>query len=97
MQHRRVGGRIAEKIFAKEHGDDIVLYVISSRLFRRQDYDLRFTVAEAMWKLWSVKCLGHNVVVNPKKCHMVLIDKTKKNKIIGGSTVEDGSNIWIKR
>lgn len=95
MQQRRVGGKLGEKIYAKQQGRNVVLYMETSKLFRQQSYDIRFTVAEGMWQIWGFKCLDHGAARGTNQTHIVLLDN--KNKIIGGSTKDDSSNIWVKK
>lgn len=95
VQQRRIGGKIADKIYAKQQGSNVVLYVQTSKLFRQQDYDVRFTVTEGMWQIWGFKCLDYGAARATGQTHVVLLDK--KQKIIGGSTKKDSSNIWVKK
>ena len=95
VQQRRVGGRLGEKIYAKQQGRNVVLYMETSKLFRQQSYDVRFTVAEGMWQIWGFKCIDHGVTRTPNQAHIVLVDK--KGRIIGGSSKDDASNVWVKK
>lgn len=95
VQQRRVGGKMGEKIYAKQQGRNVVLYMETSNLFRKQDYDTRFTCAEGMWQIWGFKCLDYGVARATSQTHIVLLDNN--NKIIGGSTKDDSSNIWVKK
>lgn len=95
VQQRRVGGKLGEKIYAKKQGRNVVLYVQTSKLFQQQDYDVRFTVAEGMWQIWGFKCLDYGAARATSQTHLVLLDH--KNRIIGGSTKDDSSNIWVKK
>lgn len=95
VQQRRIGGKIGEKIYAKKQPPNVVLYVKTSKLFRQQDYDVRFTVAEGMWQIWGFKCLDYGAANATSQTHLVLLDNN--NRIIGGSTKNDASNIWVKK
>jgi hypothetical protein len=95
MQQRKMHGKIANKVYAKQQGDKVVLYLQPSKLFRAQDYDIRYSVTNGMWQIWGFKCIDAGVVYSPEDAHIVLVDE--KNKIIGGSTIKDSSAIWVKR
>ena len=95
VQQRRVGGKLGEKIYAKQQGRNVVLYLETSKLFRKQDYDTRFSVAEGMWQIWGFKCLDYGTARATSHTHLVLLDH--KNRIIGGSSKDDSSNIWVKK
>jgi len=95
VQHRRMGGKIADSIYAKKVGRNTVLYMKTSKLFRKQDYDVRFSVTEGMWQMWGFKCIDYRIISTPNQAHLVLLDG--KNRIIGGSTTNDASNIWVKK
>ena len=95
VQHRRMGGKIADTIYAKKQGRNIVLYMQTSKLYKKQSYDIRFSVTEGMWQIWGFKCIDYGVARTPNQVHLVLLDK--KKRIIGGSTKDDASNIWVKK
>lgn len=95
VQQRRVGGKLGEKVYAKKQGDNVVLYMHTSKLFDAQDYDVRFTVTGAMWQIWGFKCLDYGAARNTSQAHVVLVDR--KNRIVGGSKKDDSSNIWVKK
>ncbi|MEA2013361.1 MAG: hypothetical protein U9O87_09865, partial [Verrucomicrobiota bacterium] len=95
VQQHRTGGKIANKIYAKKQGQNTVLYLVASRLMQAQDYDLRFRVTEGMWKLWSFRALEYRKVSNLQRAHVVILDQN--NKIIGGSTKNNASSIWVKK
>jgi hypothetical protein len=95
MQQRKMHGKIANKVYAKQQGDKVVLYLQPSKLFCAQDYDVRYSVTNGMWQIWGFKCIDAGVVYSPEDAHIVLVDE--KNKIIGGSTIKDSSAIWVKR
>jgi hypothetical protein len=94
-QQRHVGGKLADKIYAKRSGRGVVVYVKTSSLFRKQDYDVRYSVAEAMWQVWGFKCADYGVVGNPEDAHVVLLDPN--DKPVGGSKENDASSIWVKK
>lgn len=95
VQQRRMGGKIGAKVYAKQQGPNAVLYIQTSNLFDAQDYDVRFSVTEAMWQIWGFKCLDYGAARATSQTHIVLVDH--KNKIVGGSTKNDSSNIWVKK
>lgn len=92
QQHRRLGGKLANKIYAKQHGYRVVLYIDMHQNFLVQDYDLRHQLAESIWKLWSFRCLSGGKVANVEDSHICLLTNGKQ---IGGSTPEDGAAIWV--
>ncbi len=94
-QSNRAGGPIATKIYAKEHGDDIVLYMEMSKLFLAQKYSTRSLVCEQLWHMWSRKCREHGRVKSLDEAHIVLLDN--KGKVVGGSRVNSPSDVWVKR
>ncbi|OGV79452.1 MAG: hypothetical protein A3K19_26685 [Lentisphaerae bacterium RIFOXYB12_FULL_65_16] len=91
-QHRRVGGKIADKVYAKQQGSACVLYLVLNPLFSKQDYELRFQLAEGLQKFWAFRCEGAGVCGVPS-AHMVLLDAS--GRIVGGSTTEDSSDVWV--
>jgi len=95
VQQRRIGGRLGEKIYAKQQGRNVVLYMQTSKLFRKQSYDVRFSVVEGMWQVWGFKCIDYGAARAPNQAYIVLLDK--KNRIIGGSAINDASDIWVTK
>ena len=95
MQQRKMHGKIAKKIYAKQYGDQVVLFLEASNLFQEQDYDFRYSVTNGMWQIWGFKCVDAGAIYTPENAHIVLINK--KNKIIGGSTIKDSSAVWVKK
>jgi hypothetical protein len=95
MQRRKMHGKIAKKIYAKQYGDQVVVYLQATNLFKAQDYDFRYSVTNGMWQIWGFKCVDAGVVYTPENAHIVILDS--KNKIIGGSTIKDSSAIWVKK
>ena len=95
VQQRRMGGKIGSKVYAKQQGRNVVLYMQTSNLFNAQDYDMRFTVTSAMWQIWGFKCLDYGAARGTSQTHIVLVDQ--KNRIVGGSCKGDSSNIWVKK
>jgi len=93
MQQRHVGGKLAEKIYAKRVGGGVVVYVKTSKLFRKQNYDVRYSVTAAMWQVWGFKCADYGLVRDPQQAHLVILDAN--NKPVGGSRENDASNIWV--
>lgn len=94
-QRKRMGGKIADRLSAESQDGNTIVYLGVSDLFRSQDYDFRFMVSEAVWKIWSVKCLDRGLALSPNHTHVVMVDK--KGRIIGGSTPEAGSSVWASK
>jgi hypothetical protein len=93
MQHRRVGGKIADGLFAKKQGPNAVLYVRLNDSFAEQDYDTRFAIAEGMQQVWGLRCLSNHVVRRATDAHIVLLDGG--GDIAGGSTPGDATAVWV--
>lgn len=94
-QHRRVGGRIADKIHAKQQGKAVVLYLHMNPLFLEQDYDTQFRIAEGIAKFWAFRCEATGVLRDLSLAHVVMV--APDGSIMGGSTPQDATAIWVKR
>jgi len=90
-----MGGKVAAKLQAKRHGQDVALYLWVSRQFDRQPYDFRYVVTEALWNIWAFKCLDRSLVPELNRAHLVLV--APSGKIVGGSTPEDGAALWVRK
>jgi hypothetical protein len=95
VQQRRIGGKLGEKIYAKQQGRNVVLYMQTSKLFRKQSYDVRFSVAEGMWQIWGFKCIDYGAARAPNQAYIVLLGK--RNRIIGNSTINNTSDVWVTK
>ncbi len=96
MQQRRVGGPIVQKAYAKEHENGrVAVYLVTSSIFRRQKYGLRFQLAEGMWKFWGFRCQAKGVVSHPRNAYLVLLDD--QHEVIGGSEPQQANNIWVAK
>jgi hypothetical protein len=93
-QHRRVGGKIADKVYAKQQGLASVMYLVVNPLFLKQSYDLRFQLAEGLQKFWAFRCEGAGICGVPD-AHLVLLDPN--GRMIGGSTPDDSSDVWVAK
>ncbi|MDX9978962.1 MAG: hypothetical protein RBU25_02835 [Lentisphaeria bacterium] len=91
-QHRRVGGRIADRIFARQQAGRAVLYLQLDPLFLSQDYSIRFQTAEGIQIFWGLRCESSGVA-RADRAHVVLLDQA--GKIVGGSRLEDPAVIWL--
>mgnify|MGYP006106433575 CR=1 FL=1 len=94
FQKRRVGVQFVDAIYAKEAGRNVELYMVMNEGYTVQDYDLRFSLADALWKSWSFRCQGAGLIRSMSNAHMIFIDD--KRKIIGGSSIHDGADVWVK-
>jgi len=92
-QHRRVGGRIADKIHARRQAGRTVLYLRMDPMFMAQDYGTRYQIAEGMQIFWALRCQG-NGVAGMGRAHVVLLDQ--RNRIVGGSRFNDPTDIWLQ-
>jgi hypothetical protein len=91
-QHRRVGGRIADKIFARRQGGCAVLYLRMDPTFLAQEYGTRYQIAEGMQTFWGLRCES-NSVASVAQAHVVLLDQS--GRIVGGSRPYAASEIWL--
>jgi len=95
FQKRRAGVQFVDAIYAKESGRNIELYMVMNEAYTVQDYDVRFSLADALWKPWSFRCQGAGLIRSMSNAHMILIDD--KRKIIGGSSIDDGADVWVEK
>lgn len=93
-QHRRVGGRIARKLYAKRQGRAAVLYMVMDEVFIGQEYDIRFQMAEGLQKFWAFRCAGAKLVGDLNNAHLVMLDE--RGRVVGGSTPADADQVWVK-
>jgi hypothetical protein len=91
-QHRRVGGRIADRIFARLQADSAVLYLRMDPMFLAQDYGTRYQIAESVQTFWGLRCES-NSVAKVSHAHVVLLDQS--GQIIGGSRPYAAAEIWL--
>jgi hypothetical protein len=92
VQHRRVGGRIATRIYAKDSRGNAVLYLIMDPTFLSQDYDIRHRMAVGIQQFWAFRCQGMGVA-DLSAAHLVMV--TAKGRIVGGSRPDDPADIWV--
>lgn len=92
-QHRRVGGRIADTIYARRQAGRAILYLRMDPLFLDQDYSIRYQTAEGMQIFWGLRCES-NGVARANRAHVVLLDQS--NRIVGGSRLDDPAVIWLR-
>ena len=96
VQQRRMGGKIANKIYAKQPDRGrIVLYFQMHDNFLVQDNDWRFQISEGIWRIWALRGVDSGLINGPNHGHVVLVDTN--NRIIGGSTPDDASKVWAER
>lgn len=91
-QHQRMGGRIADRLFARQQNDRAVLYLRLDPLFIRQENHFRRQTAEGLQQFWGLRCASSGVA-RADHAHVVLIDQT--GKIVGGSRLDDAETIWL--
>jgi len=95
FQHRRVGGKIADKIRAKQQAQSVVLYLNMNPAFLAQDYDTRFQLAEGLQKFWAFRCEAVGVIRSLDDAHIVLLDGS--DRIVGGSTPAASGDVWVDK
>ncbi len=93
-QSRRVGP-LATKIYAKQHGRQVALYMVMHPNYSRQKLVARELYCEQFWRMWARRCREARKVRSLKRAHVVLLNQ--HGKIIGGSRVKDASDTWVKR
>ena len=91
-QHRRVGGRIGTRLYAKEQSGNVVLYLVMDPTFLAQDYDLRHRMAVGIQQFWAFRCQGTGVA-DLSSAHLVLV--SPKGRIVGGSRPDDPADVWV--
>jgi hypothetical protein len=93
-QSKRQGGRIANKLYAKQHGKQVVLYMEMSRYFLGQKKDVKQLTCEQFWQMWARECKNRGRIKKDDYAHIVMVDS--KGKIVGGSKEKRSKTIWIK-
>lgn len=91
-QHRRVGARIVDRLFAKEQAGNAVLYLVMDSAFLGQEYDIRHRTTVGIQQFWSFRCQGLGVA-DLASSHVVLLDGN--GRLVGGSRPEDAADIWV--
>jgi len=91
-QHRRVGGRIGTRLYAKEQSGNVVLYLVMDPTFLAQDYDLRHRMAVGIRQFWAFRCQGMGVA-DLSSAHLVMI--SPKGRVVGGSRPDDPADVWV--
>ena len=95
-QQRRMGGKLANRVFAKQPDkQNVVLYVYMHDNFLQQDHEWRYQVTEGIWRIWSLRAVDAGIVSGPSQGHVVLVGR--KNKIIGGSAAREASELWAEK
>ncbi len=92
LQQRRAGGRIVDRLYAKECEGCAVLYLVMDANFLAQDRDVRERTAVGIQQFWAFRCQGAGVV-NLPRAHVVLLDGN--GRIVGGSRPEAADKIWV--
>ena len=91
-QHRRVGGRIGIRLYAKEQSGNVVLYLVMDPTFLAQDYDLRHRMAVGIQQFWAFRCQGMGVA-DLNSAHLVLV--SPEGRVVGGSRPDDPADVWV--
>jgi len=93
-QQLQISAQIVEKMYGKIQNGHVVCYMIMHPNFIAQDYNLRFQVADMMWKQWSIRAQGSQDLASLDHAHICMLGPG--GSIIGGSSATQGSNIWVK-
>lgn len=94
MQHRRVGGKIADELSGNRQGHLAVLYLTVNPAFRQQDRRLQLQIAEGIWRYWAERATGADLAGRLGDAHLVLLNAN--GEIIGGSRFASASKQWIR-
>ncbi|MDX9980974.1 MAG: hypothetical protein RBU25_13195, partial [Lentisphaeria bacterium] len=92
LQQQRAGGRIVDRLYAKECEGCAVLYLVMDANFLAQDRDVRERTAVGIQQFWAFRCQGTGVV-NLPHAHVVLLDSN--GRIVGGSRPEAADKVWV--
>lgn len=95
MQHRRVGGKIADRVVGDRRKRRAVLYLTVNLSFLEQDRELRIQIAEGVWRYWAERATAANLAPRLGDAHVILIDH--ESEIIGGSKPSSASSIWMQK
>ena len=91
-QHRRVGGRIGTRLYAKKQSGNVVLYLVMDPTFLAQEYDLRHRMAVGIQQFWAFRCQGMGVA-DLSSAHLVMV--SPKGRVVGGSRPDDPADVWV--
>lgn len=94
VQHRRVGGKIADKAYARRQNGAAILYLVMHPQFLAQEYETQFQFAESLWQFWAFRARDFGAVSAPERAYIVFLDPHQE--IIGGSRPDSGGNVWMK-
>lgn len=92
LQQRRVGGRIVDRLYAKENAGCVVLYLVMDPAYLSQGHDIRERTAVGIQQFWAFRCQGTGLA-NLAHAHVVLLDGN--GRIVGGSRPEAADNVWV--
>ncbi|MFW5893538.1 MAG: hypothetical protein ACOCUY_00185 [Verrucomicrobiota bacterium] len=95
MQHRRVGGKIADRVSADRQGGRAVLYLTVDPDFLEQERGLRMQIAEGVWRYWAERATAACLARRLGAAHVVFLDSD--SEIIGGSKPSSASTVWMQR
>ena len=95
MQHRQIGGKIADRISGNRQGRRAVLYLTVNPAFLEQDRELRMQIAEGIWRYWAERVTAAGLARRLGAAHIVFIDHD--SEIIGGSKPSSASSIWMRK
>lgn len=94
VQHRRIGGKVANKVFAHQQNGAAILYLVVHPKFMDQDYEMRFQFAESLWQFWGFRAREFGAVSSPDDAYIVFLDSNRNP--VGGSKPGNGSKVWMK-
>jgi len=94
MQHRRVGGKIADQVYAKRQNGRPVLYLQMNETFLQQNHNIQFQLLEGLWQFWGFRCQGSMLIGDPTDAHVVMLNA--HGRIIGGSRENSSADLWFE-
>lgn len=94
VQHRRVGGKIADRVSGDRQGRRAVLYLTVNPAFLEQERELRMQIAEGVWRYWAERATAAGLAPRLGSAHVVFLDHN--SEIVGGSKPSSASSIWVQ-
>lgn len=93
-QHRSVGGKIADSMYAKAGNGRLVVFLQVNPEFMAQDFDTRLLLAESIQEYWAERCATLRLC-GRRDAHAVFLDPDG-SRIVGGSRPENATEVWMR-
>lgn len=94
VQHRRVGGKIADRVAGRRQGRRAILYLTVNPAFLEQERELRMQIAEGVWRYWAERATAAGLARRLGAAHVVFLNHN--SEIVGGSKPSSASSIWVQ-